>query len=33
MIQQSIFWFKIEATKDRLTAHGGPDWMAEFNYG
>jgi hypothetical protein len=33
MIQQTIFPFKIEATKERLTAHGGLALMAEFNHG
>lgn len=33
MIQQSIFSFKIETTKERLTAHGGLALMAEFNHG
>jgi hypothetical protein len=33
MIQETIFPFKIEATKDRLTAHGGLALMAEFNHG
>jgi hypothetical protein len=33
MIQQSIFPFKIETTKERLTAHGGLALMAEFNHG
>ena len=33
MIQQTIFSFKIEATKERLTAHGGLALMAEFNHG
>jgi hypothetical protein len=33
MIQQTIFPFKIEATKERLTAHGGLVLMAEFNHG
>jgi hypothetical protein len=33
MIQQTIFSFKIETTKGRLTAHGGLAWMAEFHYG
>ncbi len=33
MIQQTIFPFKIEVTKERLTAHGGLALMAEFNHG
>ena len=33
MIQQTIFHFKIETTKERLTAHGGLALMAEFNHG
>jgi hypothetical protein len=33
MIQESIFPFKIETTKERLTAHGGLALMAEFNHG
>jgi len=33
MIQQTIFPFKIKATKERLTAHGGLALMAEFNHG
>jgi hypothetical protein len=33
MIQQTIFPFKIETTRERLTAHGGPALMAEFNHG
>ncbi len=33
MIQQTIFSFKIKATKERLTAHGGLALMAEFNHG
>jgi len=33
MIQQTIFPFKIAATKERLTAHGGLALMAEFNHG
>ena len=32
MIQQTIFPFKIETTKERLTAHGGLALMAEFNH-
>jgi len=33
MIQQTIFPFKIKATKERLTAHGGLALMSEFNHG
>ena len=33
MIQQTIYPFKIETTKERLTAHGGLALMAEFNHG
>jgi hypothetical protein len=33
MIQQTVFPFKIEATRERLTAHGGLALMAEFNHG
>lgn len=33
MIQQTIFPFKIETTKEELTAHGGLALMAEFNHG
>jgi hypothetical protein len=33
MIQQTIFPFKIETTRERLTAHGGLALMAEFNHG
>jgi hypothetical protein len=33
MIEQTIFSFKMEATKERLTAHGGLALMAEFNHG
>jgi hypothetical protein len=33
MIQQTIFPFKIEMTKERLTAHGGLALMVEFNHG
>jgi hypothetical protein len=33
MIQQTIFPFKINTTKERLTAHGGLALMAEFNHG
>ncbi len=32
-IQQTVFPFKIETTKERLTAHGGLVLMAEFNHG
>ena len=32
-IQQTVFAFKIEKTKERLTAHGGLALMAEFNHG
>jgi hypothetical protein len=33
MIQQTVFPFKIETTKERLTGHGGLALMAEFNHG
>ncbi len=33
MIQQTLFAFKLAATKERLTAHGGLALMAEFNHG
>ena len=33
MIQQTVFPFKMETTKERLTAHGGLALMAEFNHG
>jgi hypothetical protein len=33
MIQQTIFPFKMEVTKQRLTADGGLGLMAEFNHG
>jgi hypothetical protein len=33
MIQETIFPFKIEVTKERLTAHGGLVLVAEFNHG
>lgn len=33
MIQQTVLPFKIETTKERLTAHGGLALMAEFNHG
>ena len=32
-MQQTVFPFKIETTKERLTAHGGLALMAEFNHG
>jgi hypothetical protein len=32
MIQHTIFSFKTETTKDRLTAHAGLALMAEFNH-
>jgi hypothetical protein len=32
-IQQTVFAFKIETTKERLRAHGGLALMAEFNHG
>jgi hypothetical protein len=32
-IQQTVLAFKIETTKERLTAHGGLTLMAEFNHG
>jgi hypothetical protein len=32
-IQQTVFPFKVETTKERLTAHGGLALMAEFNHG
>jgi len=32
-IQQTVLPFKIETTKERLTAHGGLALMAEFNHG
>ena len=32
-IQQTVFAFKMGATKERLTAHGGLALMAEFNHG
>jgi hypothetical protein len=32
-IQQTVFPFKMETTKERLTAHGGLALMAEFNHG
>ncbi len=32
-IQQTVFPFKIETTKERLTAHGGLALMGEFNHG
>jgi hypothetical protein len=33
MIQQTVFPFKIEVTRERLTVHGGLALMAEFNHG
>jgi len=33
MIQQTVFPFKLEMTKEKLTAHGGLALMAEFNHG
>ena len=33
MIQQTIFPFKIEMTREKLTAHGGLALMGEFNHG
>jgi hypothetical protein len=33
MIPQTIFSFKLETTKEKLTAHGGLALMAEFNHG
>ena len=33
MIQQTVFPFKIETTRERLTAHGGLALMVEFNHG
>ena len=33
MIQQSVFPFKIGATREKLTAHGGLALMGEFNHG
>ena len=32
-IQQTVLAFKIETTKERLTAHAGLALMAEFNHG
>ncbi|RPJ09954.1 MAG: IS1380 family transposase [Deltaproteobacteria bacterium] len=32
-MQQTVFPFKIEATREKLTAHGGLALMAEFNHG
>lgn len=32
-IQQTILPFKLEITKEKLTAHGGLALMAEFNHG
>jgi len=33
MIQQTIFPFKIEITREKLTARGGLALMAEYNHG
>jgi hypothetical protein len=33
MIEQTVFAFKIDTTKETLTAHGGLALMAEFNHG
>lgn len=33
MVQQTIFPFKIETTRETLTAHGGLALMSEFNHG
>jgi hypothetical protein len=33
MIQQTVFPFKIEITREKLTARGGLALMAEFNHG
>jgi hypothetical protein len=33
VIQETIFPFKIEVTKERLTAPGGLSLIAEFNHG
>ena len=33
MVQQTVFPFSIDATKETLTAHGGLALMAEFNHG
>jgi len=33
MIQQTVFSFKIETARERLTSHGGCALMAEFNHG
>jgi Transposase DDE domain group 1 len=33
MVQQTVLAFKIETTKERLTAHGGLALMGEFNHG
>ena len=33
MIQQTVFPFKLEITKSKLTAHGRLALMAEFNHG
>ncbi len=33
MIRQTVFGFKLESTKEELTAHGGLALMAEYNHG
>jgi hypothetical protein len=33
MIAQTLFSFKLETTREKLTAHGGLALMAEFNHG
>src|SRR3970040_471295 len=33
MIRQTVFGFKIEKSREALTAHGGLALMAEFNHG
>ena len=33
MIHQTVFPFKLEITKEKLTAHGGLSLLAEFNHG
>ncbi len=33
MIRQTVFGFKIERTKEELTAHGGMALLAEYNHG
>ena len=33
MITQSVFKFKLETTKERLTAHSGLAILAEFSHG